>query len=52
MILHQNQGSLLYIMTLTSDNDRFTIPHYGSGVFRTNDTIAMAGSQKTEYMAV
>ena len=28
-------------MTLTSDIDRFTISHYGSGAFRTNDTIAM-----------
>ena len=28
-------------MTLTSDIDRFTIPHFGSGAFRTNDAIAM-----------
>lgn len=54
MILHgQKHGSLclslfsslrqqvLYIMTLTSDIDRFTNPHYGSGAFATNDTIAM-----------
>ena len=41
MILHQKHDSLLYIMTLILDIDRFTIPHYGSGAFRTNDTIAM-----------
>ena len=51
MILHgQKHGSLClslfsslrqYIMTLTSDIDRFTNPHYGSGAFATNDTIAM-----------
>ena len=28
-------------MTLTSDIDRFTIPHYGSGAYATNDIIAM-----------
>ena len=28
-------------MTLTSDIDRFTIPHFGSGALRTNDAIAM-----------
>ena len=52
MILHQKHGSVfvvifsssrkvLYTMTLTSDIDRFTIPHYGSDAFRTNDAIAM-----------
>ena len=41
VVIFSSSRKVLYIMTLTSDIDRFTIPHYGSGAFRTNDTIAM-----------